>query len=292
MLGVHLASAASPERDSGQVSRHRRSPIHTAARGRKVFLINPTSDVNVEGANRPVGQHTEPSHLLGMHNTLVEKGYECRIVDAFGARLSVSDTAAIVNRERPDALAITVYDTYDHMKYVDTLVRVLEYQPSLVVGGYGATHSTDHVVDVLRPDFVVKGEGELPIASLAETGFRAEGLKRSPHYRGRLKGTVVLESQGLCDMDALGFERPYSLNAYDAARVNWQRGCKGRCSFCNTPDRVRELELRCGVTRTTTTACRPTSALSRTEERREQPYLRDAAGAVARQVGVAPGTPA
>lgn len=185
-------------------------------------------------------QH-EPARYMGMRDLLIRNGYNVTVVDAAGGLMSVSTAARRVAQSRPDILGLSGYVNRDG-SVLEFNRRVLERTRDtlpgvkVLLGGPITTHEIHRreAIRALSPDFIVVGEGELPISALIASGFRAAGLDGHPGVKlDTLMEVPVLTSIGKTDLDSIDFTRPPEWFGYAMASLDWQRFCAGACKFCD-----------------------------------------------------------
>lgn len=226
---------------------------------KNVVLWNPSDDYPSK-----VYRDSEPIRLVGMHNILESFGYSCEIVDDFRYKYDIGSLVKIISEMNPDILGVSCYADSDSIIYLMRVYPLImdslkNKKPITIFGGLHATYNPEDVaVRYQQPDFIVSGEGEPIIEDLALIDFDKKLAKESrfhakswdPIFEEQGIDSIVLNSRkSKFSLDALDFERPYDLSDYGYARVEFQRGCTGRCTFCfgdqyrvkyKSPERIRE----------------------------------------------------
>lgn len=193
----------------------------------KIALVEPYVSVD---SLRAYAEKTEPSHLLGMYNLLKQLGHSVVLLDAYSPRLSVTDLIKYLEAQAVTHVGFTVYDYFPCFTYVRQVFEHLPESISTIIGGPGATYCTERMIQLLRPDWLVKGPGELAMVDLFQSGFSTENLS----CRASLTGKTVIVSAEPMLLDDIPFKRPYSLEGYASqASPIIQTGCVGRCIFCS-----------------------------------------------------------
>ncbi len=196
----------------------------------RLALVEPYVSVD---SLRAYADRCEPSHLVGMYNLLKAAGCDVTLIDAYSNNLSAK---GLVGRLVEEDVTHAGFTVYDYSPCVSYMQKVFEYLPdgiTTIVGGPGATYCTDRIVELLGPDWLVKGEGEDAIVGLYRAGFSVERLYSMGHGLSAHGKTTTLYSRQLSFED-IPFERPYELEPYDYhASPRVQRGCVGRCVFCS-----------------------------------------------------------
>ncbi len=198
--------------------------------GVRLALVEPYVSVD---SLRAYADRCEPSHLVGMYNLLKAADCDVTLIDAYSNNLSVK---GLVGRLVEEGITHAGFTVYDYTPCVSYMQKVFEYLPggiTTIVGGPGATYCTERIVELLRPDWLVKGEGEDAIIGLYRAGFSKEKLD-AMGYRTSLRGRTAVVSSRQLPFDDIPFERPYGLERYHyQASLRVQRGCVGRCVFCS-----------------------------------------------------------
>jgi len=124
----------------------------------------------------------------------------------------------IKSRPKPDAILITSLMTYWYPgpKRVVEIIREIFPKTPIILGGIYATLLPDHAKEIVRPDYIVKGPGEIQVAQLLNDIL--------PH--------------GLRDPDPPKTIDDFPYPAFDLySHVDYfivmsSRGCPYQCTFC------------------------------------------------------------
>jgi len=193
----------------------------------KIALIEPYVAVD---SLKSYAEKTEPSHLLGMFNLLQNAGFDVVLLDAYSDRLSVGALIEWLEAESFTHAGFTVYDYSPCLAYVKNVFERLPENICTIIGGPGPTYCMERMINILDPDWLVKGAGERVMLYLFHTGFSPGELADNTTLLGRT-AVVSLDSMPLATVP---FERPYSLDRYDfQASPRIQTGCVGKCIFCS-----------------------------------------------------------
>ena len=200
----------------------------------RVLLVNPPT---LEGT-----QVSPPLGLGYIGAYLVGKEYEAKLLDlALPGSNSLLQT---IRQNKPEIVGITGLSAqYDGMKHCASAAK--EPGATVLVGGTHASALPGFILEDCKDiDIVVKGEGELSLVQLLESGSPAgiPGL----FYRdnGSVRG---LPPEYIEDLDSLPFPWNFlNLNDYKGVRLHGflskygavvsvlsSRGCPYSCTFCS-----------------------------------------------------------
>lgn len=131
----------------------------------------------------------------------------------------------------PDLLAFSAYtSTYDWCLQIAREVRKKNKIPT-VFGGMHPTLVPDEVIRRDEVDFVIIGEGEVPLKILAEnldSPEKVPNIVLKNGFRGPLIPAVNLENLPLPDKSLFSGE----INIHDDCMIMASRGCVYSCSYC------------------------------------------------------------
>lgn len=192
----------------------------------KIALVEPYVSVN----SLHYAEKTEPSHLLGMYNLLKKVGCDVVLLDAYSHRFSVTDLIEWLNAQAITHVGLTLYDYPPCLTYVQQLFDRLPENVCTIIGGSGPTYCTDRMIQLLKPNWLVKGAGELAIVDLFQSEFSP---KRLSCKASKIRKTIIVSGDSM-PLDDIPFEHPYNLDEYDfQASPRIQTGCSGQCIFCS-----------------------------------------------------------
>ncbi len=122
--------------------------------------------------------------------------------------------------QKPDAILVTSFMTYWYLgpKRVIEIVREIFPGVPIILGGIYATLVADHARNVLQPDYIIEGSGEIQCENLL-----SEILSNAP---ARNEQPKVLD-----DFPHPAFDL---YNKLDYLVVMTSRGCPYHCTFCAT----------------------------------------------------------
>jgi radical SAM superfamily enzyme YgiQ (UPF0313 family) len=150
--------------------------------------------------------------------------------------------AAAVRQINPKAVGIPYFTPMKSIvERVASLVREINPEIKIIVGSFHPTFCPEEVMGNPDFDFVIRGEGEIPLASLMKELNKANPkLETVPgiYYRdkvGQIQGNPGVSV--ICNLDELPFlARDLVINCdYDIYRnhnISTTRGCPYTCSFC------------------------------------------------------------
>jgi anaerobic magnesium-protoporphyrin IX monomethyl ester cyclase len=200
---------------------------------------------------------TPPLGLGYLASYLKQHAIEAVIVDGLRDSLSGEALFERTRAERPDVVGITCLTAFYHEAVA--LARRLKAEGMKVI--LGGVHPTFLPYETLRDscaDFVVRGEGEIALRKLLESGLDSRGIPGVYSRADMLAGRQP-EEKGECpaDLDALPFPdweqidpRSYPPAPHGAIVKNFPigivtttRGCPYECTFCASP-RFYDRKLR------------------------------------------------
>jgi len=202
------------------------------------LLINPTV----------TSRHSArfPLSLLNLAAALDKTGGS-RIIDGNVDRDFVGETLHALQRERFDAVGVSVMGGPHVAAAIDVSKAVREHHPQLPIiwGGYFPTLNTDAVLAAPYVDYAIRGQGEACLPELlAALGGRgpalhdiaglswkdAHGVTHNPGRTFSPAGPATL-----LPYDKLGDPRRYLARTYLGSRTVAHQaalGCRFRCTFC------------------------------------------------------------
>lgn len=193
----------------------------------KIALVEPYLSVD---SLKSYAEKAEPSHLVGMYSLLKQNGCDVVLLDAYSYRFSVAKLVEWLETRAVTHVGLTVYDYLPCLTYVRQFFDRLPENISTIIGGPGPTYCTDRMIQLLKPDWLVKGAGELAMLGL----FKSEFSRQKLSYTASGIGQTTIVASDLMRLDDIPFERPYDLEEYGfhvSPRI--QTGCIGNCIFCS-----------------------------------------------------------
>lgn len=208
----------------------------------RVLLLEPNYDAHV--IHPPLG-------LGYLASFLRQKGHQVSIFDGTLEKASVKDFVQAVKSFSPELIGISVLTRGHHKtKEIISAIKKKHLTIPIVIGGPQFTAAPKEVLENLKADFGVIGEGEITLAELAREIERKrkkfkeiEGLA----FRGA-KGKIFINNPRMLigDLDSIPFPawdlippNKYRIvpilepgKAFPIAPIITSRGCPYNCSFC------------------------------------------------------------
>ncbi len=170
----------------------------------------------------------------------VEVLHEPLILDAVAGRDPAASLAAAVERDRPDAVGITVNHTIEQRVALDFAGAVKNVLPSArtILGGAHATFAARDLAADPRVDAVVRFEGEESLPACLDWLAGRRDARDVPSLTARAGGLVVENPAGppapferaVPGYEAVHAERYAAAGIF--AHVQTARGCPYACHFC------------------------------------------------------------
>ena len=146
----------------------------------------------------------------------------------------------IINFYNPDLIGITLSAT-EHNQGLHLAKIAKQNNIPTVVGGYHPTSVPDIMLSHPQIDMVIRGEGEVTMKELVETGTS----ENVPGISYKKNGKIIHNAQRpqIENLDTLPFParylRQYPYKSQDRVTdcdvIIMSRGCNGLCSFCCEP---------------------------------------------------------
>ena len=197
----------------------------------KIALIEPYISKD-DASLRRYAFKNEPAHLVGMYNLARMAGSDADIIDAYSNKIPESDLVKKILDGGFTHIGFTVYDVDTCLMYIQRVINNLPDNIRVIIGGPGATYSTERMCNFFNPNWIIKGDGERALYELVTKELKSELLSESSK-RDRRDKCEILEFHPM-SLDEIPFVRPYSLSFYEyEASMVFQRGCIGKCIFCS-----------------------------------------------------------
>ncbi len=185
-----------------------------------------------------------PVGLGWINATLRAERFDSRLANLSG--LPWNKCEALLRRERPDLIGVTLYTFNRHQGLrLARLARKVNPGCVVIVGGPHATHTAASIL-TSYPDVTAVGigEGEITMLEAARAIETGRPLSSVPGLmvRGADAKPVLTAARGtVADLDSLPYPGPHYRGLHldvesETSFVITSRGCPARCTFCNTPE--------------------------------------------------------
>jgi radical SAM superfamily enzyme YgiQ (UPF0313 family) len=184
-----------------------------------------------------------PVGLGYINAALRARGFDAKLANLSG--LAWPRIEALLRRERPDLLGLTLY-TFNRHAGLRLARAAKAARPScfVVAGGPHAAHLPRSLLASCPAlDAVAAGEGESLMVDLARALAGGGDARSVPglHLRDGDGSVFTGLRDPIANLDAFPFPAPYYEGlhldvAAESGFIITSRGCPGRCTFCNTPD--------------------------------------------------------
>jgi len=116
--------------------------------------------------------------------------------------------------------------------YLRKVVGALSKKITVILGGHGPTYTPHRIHRSIKPDWMIRGEGEKAFLELVLQRFDPKAISKS-YVTRNINGSYIVDSTPM-PLDDVPFARPYSLAFYNyEASPLLQKGCAGKCVFCS-----------------------------------------------------------
>jgi len=201
----------------------------------------------IRGGNLYVAPFEPPLGLASLAASLKARGHAVTLLDMQGSLMDTPELTRRLAAERPDLVGITAMTpTLPEALRVAKVARAVTPRARVVLGGVHPTLDPDGVLDHGDVDFVVRGEGERPLADLADALERGASLEGVDGLCRREAGRLVVKAraQPVANLDELPsadygafpveryVEHFAHLRGLRGISMIVSRGCPFQCSFC------------------------------------------------------------
>jgi anaerobic magnesium-protoporphyrin IX monomethyl ester cyclase len=193
---------------------------------------------------------TPPLGLGYLSSILKQNGIQTVIIDALMLGLSQNELIAAIKKEKPDAVAITCLTAFS--REVVSLSRSLKaLSMRVIIGGVHPTFLPFGTLFDSGCDFVICGEGEVPLLRLIKNNFNPKGIKGVYHQNNLKSENKKTEFAEIVEnIDDLPFpdweqmdprkyaKAPHGLlvRHFPIGVIIATRGCPYECTFCSSPN--------------------------------------------------------
>ncbi len=201
----------------------------------------------IKGGNLYVAPFEPPIGLAFLTAYLKERGHDVSLIDMQGLLLDSAGLRAQLASYAPDIVGVTAMTpTIPEALQVAAIAKRTVPGAKTVLGGVHPTLDPEGVLADENVDYVIRGEGEVAFAALAEAlsagsgvdevegvSFRRNGV---PVIKGKARLIADLNSLPMPDYEAFPVERYIEHNGYlrsvRGISMIVSRGCPFKCTFC------------------------------------------------------------
>lgn len=192
---------------------------------------------------------TPPIGLGYLSSYLKKSGIETKIIDGLKENLSPSRLMRRILKFNPDAVGITCLTAF-YQEVVVLARELAKNKITTVIGGQHPTFLPYRTLLESQADFVVCGEGEIPLLELAESKFCNKSI-RGVYSLENLKSEQqeIIKASVVDNLDDLPFpdweqidprEYPRAphgavVRGFPVGVMVTSRGCPFECTFCAAP---------------------------------------------------------
>ena len=199
---------------------------------RKILLVKPSGRKGLSFSFDLI-----PTGLEYIATYLEDAKYQVHIVDMELDNRKFQD---IINFYNPDLIGITLSAT-EHSQGLHLAKIAKQNNIHTVVGGYHPTSIPDIMLSHPQIDMVIRGEGEVTMKELVETGTPEDVAGISYKKNGKIIHNA--QRPQIENLDTIPFParhlRQYPYKSQDRVTdcdvIVMSRGCNGLCSFCCEP---------------------------------------------------------
>lgn len=201
--------------------------------------------------------------VMYLSSYLKKHGHEVKIIDALRDNLSFSQIVEAVEREKPGGIGIHCLSSF--FSEVVTITKLLkERNYKVYIGGVHPTFSPYTTLEETGADYVMCGEGEIPLLKLANNNFvnnniqgvySLDDLKNNDEQKD---GSPILKGEIIINLDEIPFpdweqlppnsfpHAPHAVSAkgFPIGIVTTSRGCPFRCTFCSSHNFYKGVRFR------------------------------------------------
>jgi len=201
----------------------------------------------IKGGNLYVAPFEPPLGLASLAAALKARGHQVTLVDMQGSLMDAPELKRRLAAEKPDVVGITAMTpTLPEALRVARVAREVVPAARVVLGGVHPTLDPESVLEHEDVDFVVRGEGEGPLADLADALERGTSLDGVDGLCRRVGSAFALKPRARAverlddlpspDYGAFPVERYIEhfahLRGLRGISMIVSRGCPFQCSFC------------------------------------------------------------
>jgi radical SAM superfamily enzyme YgiQ (UPF0313 family) len=217
----------------------------------RVLLVYPpiSKEERYSSAIGSAGGRQMPLGVFYLASFLRERGHEVAVIDGEAENLTADDISKRAEQFLPGLVGISTTTVAFH-RAVEVACELKRSRPErpIVLGGPHVSSNLAHAMSFAQFDFAVVGEGEAPLAQLADALERGTDLSSVAGLAYREGDELIVNAAAprIDDLDALPFPAydlaadvslytppPCNYKKLPAANVITSRGCPNQCTFCD-----------------------------------------------------------
>lgn len=187
-----------------------------------------------------------PIGLIDIASYLRHKGFNAEILDANLKCWNHEKVCKFIQEKGADFVGLGInVSSLNETKKIISLLRKKRCKTKIIAGGPICTTNPDLVIDMLNPDFVISGDGEIPFEKIITLKGNKSRLLKEPGINIVYNGKKIINGvHNILNMDSLPY-RDWSLidiKKYRPSAASFRklpaittiesRGCPYSCSFC------------------------------------------------------------
>jgi anaerobic magnesium-protoporphyrin IX monomethyl ester cyclase len=182
-------------------------------------------------------------------SSLINSGHEVAAKDFEVEHFSKEELSAVIARFRPQAVGIS-FRTASYASAVECakILRSISPDIAIICGGHHSTVFSADVIKDLNCSYVVRGEGEETIVSLAEALQNKTGLDKVEGISYKKDDSIFhnKDRNQIQSLDRLSFPAWHLLpmSKYSIHSLITSRGCPFSCIYCDKSISTRQVRYR------------------------------------------------
>lgn len=198
-----------------------------------VLLLNLSISKEKYAMMPPLGQ-------LYIATVLKKNAYKVEILDLAVEKEKLETVHKKVMESKPKIIGLSsYYETWEQMNQVVKLIKKLDQDIIICIGGNGATFSYQEILENMQADYVIRYEGEYAFLNLCN--YLLKGIGQLDDIQGlayiSADKICLNESTQIPDLDELPYPDRSMINIdkyYYPFTIITSRGCNGKCIFCSS----------------------------------------------------------
>lgn len=224
----------------------------------EVVLINtPSSFISHPRNDYLKYDHNMPLGLICLSAYLKQQGIPVRVLDAYAENLDVLSIIDRIFREQKVPKIIGINSSSPNINIVHRIahyIKLVNEDIIVVCGGSHASLAGEHTLSTGDIDFIVAGEGEIPLSKIVKKVFNGEKVNEIPGVYYKLSNKIIGSSNDefvevsklpAPDFNSLPIDRYFAVKK--RVYIHTSRGCGFQCIFCSVPrmcdGKIRELPI-------------------------------------------------